>query len=654
MFQDADRAYKDTERAKERASPDSPGAEEFDAATRGRLERSLGEKLPAIRVHPEAGEGLVPASARAVTLGNEIAFGRGEYRPGTLAGEMLIAHEVAHSLDQQGTGAPVANQVAEQQANRVAITAALGLPGAGPVRNRGGVTLRRCDKSPSTTKDAGAPVPAKTLADAGTVVDPRDALKKMIEAQAATGSAGPPDWANLRQFAVSSKMSSFQVSGVCQDAGFVGSDADAVAYLAVSDKSYWRALAGHYSSEITPAPNRSLKSNLLWALTSDVLASGSVSADGADALRDAGLSYGWDMLTTALVITGVPPATVTTLIATMNQGQTAFRTYIRNPDLFPMPVAAPAKGAKPSDPRVLLIRVLLGEGTWSQGQRTGLRTLLKNESWTNAKGLLIAAGLDDESATTVATSFMRTEVEYSHWTEQQRLIWSFQKTGAAWHLSSETKAQLALPTHPVLPGPLAPYSGSVKRAEMGSVSKIGQYKFASGQTQDADQLVLTLAGHNFTIIATEGRLTSDATLFDRLEDALATVPVAHLNLVKTLVFDPGDDPFAAANANKDGKVNIFLSGAAPAQPVAWLREMVTHEVGHLVSFAAEATMPGFWTQWDAAIAADKADPSRYALTNHLEDFAESYVVYMASKGHDPGTRARYSHRFAILDTLWPK
>ncbi len=41
-------------------------------------------------------------NARAFTVGNHVAFGGGEYKPGTLAGDALIAHELAHTVQQQG------------------------------------------------------------------------------------------------------------------------------------------------------------------------------------------------------------------------------------------------------------------------------------------------------------------------------------------------------------------------------------------------------------------------------------------------------------------------------------------------------------------------------------------------------------------------
>jgi hypothetical protein len=44
-------------------------------------------------------------SARAFTTGADIYFGRGEYRPGTSAGDELIAHELTHVVQQRGASA---------------------------------------------------------------------------------------------------------------------------------------------------------------------------------------------------------------------------------------------------------------------------------------------------------------------------------------------------------------------------------------------------------------------------------------------------------------------------------------------------------------------------------------------------------------------
>ena len=40
--------------------------------------------------------------ARAFTVGTHIAFASGEIRPGTLGGDALLAHELAHVIQQRG------------------------------------------------------------------------------------------------------------------------------------------------------------------------------------------------------------------------------------------------------------------------------------------------------------------------------------------------------------------------------------------------------------------------------------------------------------------------------------------------------------------------------------------------------------------------
>src|SRR5262249_56627014 len=66
------------------------------------LERSFGHGLGGVRVHtgPAAAWAARSIHARAFALGRDIWFGSGEYRPGEVEGRRLLAHEVAHTLDQ--------------------------------------------------------------------------------------------------------------------------------------------------------------------------------------------------------------------------------------------------------------------------------------------------------------------------------------------------------------------------------------------------------------------------------------------------------------------------------------------------------------------------------------------------------------------------
>lgn len=69
-------------------------------AERAFFEPRLGHRLGDVRIHADAGAAELSArvSARAFAVGRDVFFGAGEYRPGTPAGRLLIAHELAHGF----------------------------------------------------------------------------------------------------------------------------------------------------------------------------------------------------------------------------------------------------------------------------------------------------------------------------------------------------------------------------------------------------------------------------------------------------------------------------------------------------------------------------------------------------------------------------
>jgi len=71
---------------------------------RSRFEGSLATDLSGVRVHTGAAsaEAAAAVGARAYTLGNDIHFGAGHYDPSSHDGQHLIAHEVAHTVQQAG------------------------------------------------------------------------------------------------------------------------------------------------------------------------------------------------------------------------------------------------------------------------------------------------------------------------------------------------------------------------------------------------------------------------------------------------------------------------------------------------------------------------------------------------------------------------
>jgi Domain of unknown function (DUF4157) len=68
------------------------------------LQPGIGSRIGDVRVHTDgAADGAARAlNARAFTLGHDIAFAAGEFRPDTAEGRHLLAHELAHVVQQSG------------------------------------------------------------------------------------------------------------------------------------------------------------------------------------------------------------------------------------------------------------------------------------------------------------------------------------------------------------------------------------------------------------------------------------------------------------------------------------------------------------------------------------------------------------------------
>ena len=129
-----------------------------------RMERALGAPLDGVQIYRDgAGAALATnASALAVTHGQDVAFAPGAYRPGTLDGDVLLAHELAHTIEQRGGEqlTAVSSTVAEASADRAALLAALQLhdrstgPSPAHLLRRSGLALRRCDSTSTQITEA--------------------------------------------------------------------------------------------------------------------------------------------------------------------------------------------------------------------------------------------------------------------------------------------------------------------------------------------------------------------------------------------------------------------------------------------------------------------------------------------------------------------
>jgi hypothetical protein len=84
----------------------------LDPATRTFMEPSFGHDFSHVRVHTDvkAAESTRAVNALAFTVGRDVVFGAGQYAPGTTIGRRLLAHELAHVVQQSSPGAVPAIQ----------------------------------------------------------------------------------------------------------------------------------------------------------------------------------------------------------------------------------------------------------------------------------------------------------------------------------------------------------------------------------------------------------------------------------------------------------------------------------------------------------------------------------------------------------------
>jgi hypothetical protein len=83
----------------------SPG-QPLDSATRAFMEPRFGHDFSGVRIHTDAkaAESAREVNALAYTLESDMVFGKGQFSPDTNSGKMLLAHELAHVVQQIDLG----------------------------------------------------------------------------------------------------------------------------------------------------------------------------------------------------------------------------------------------------------------------------------------------------------------------------------------------------------------------------------------------------------------------------------------------------------------------------------------------------------------------------------------------------------------------
>jgi len=155
----------------------SPG-KPLDAATRAFFEPRFGHDFSKVRVHDNAraAESARAVKALAYTVGSTIVFARDQYAPSSLRGRSLLAHELAHVVQQGGSASRRPTRISqpdepsEREAARVqtAMEAGGELPSTSPAE---GVVYRQAVAPDSQTVAGGGSQGTEIAKPAGQTED---------------------------------------------------------------------------------------------------------------------------------------------------------------------------------------------------------------------------------------------------------------------------------------------------------------------------------------------------------------------------------------------------------------------------------------------------------------------------------------------------
>jgi hypothetical protein len=164
----------------------------LDSAVRAEMEPRFRHSFADVRVHADgrAAESARAVGAHAYAVGRNVVFGAGRYAPGSGEGRRLIAHELAHVVQQRGASASLRPKLevgaVDDPAEREADAAADRV-------TRGGGAAVAWREAPSVRR-YGHDVKSCTEADLKEIVWPGDSLARewLAEALATLGSSPLP------------------------------------------------------------------------------------------------------------------------------------------------------------------------------------------------------------------------------------------------------------------------------------------------------------------------------------------------------------------------------------------------------------------------------------------------------------------------------
>jgi hypothetical protein len=150
----------------------SGGGRPLPDTVRSEMEGRFGQSLAPVRIHDDARahDSAAALGAKAYAAGDHVVFGRGQFAPETPAGRTLLAHELAHTLQQGGVQLKAEGALpvgADQRLEAEADAAASAVISGGPVPSLTRIAAPMIQRVAESAATPVTPAPPPAIATSG-------------------------------------------------------------------------------------------------------------------------------------------------------------------------------------------------------------------------------------------------------------------------------------------------------------------------------------------------------------------------------------------------------------------------------------------------------------------------------------------------------
>jgi hypothetical protein len=195
-----------------------------------------------------------------------------------------------------------------------------------------------------------------------------------------------------------------------------------------------------------------------------------------------------------------------------------------------------------------------------------------------------------------------------------------------------------------------------------SQTEVALHAYPNGENLPATQTRLLINGDTVDVFTPPAGSMPAGTWtpsLDEIARSLSAVPKEVLARTTSVTVSPSPHPMGPGATMAANGTGEMYSYPQPAANTVWNEHILTatvlHESGHNLSLTKWGTDPSSpdWQRWAAAEKSDGTSASSYANTNAFEDFAETFVLYLTTRGTKAGDELRkiFPGRWQLMDGL---